>query len=70
MDRRTKEGYRLRIYLEAIKTAELITDEQWIALEATNEGRFVSRLQWISHLKQCALSEAESLMVSQVSEAA
>jgi len=61
-NRRTQKGYKLRVYMDAIKDAKATTDEQWIDQWATSEGTYVSRVVFLSYLEQCALIEAEKYM--------
>lgn len=63
-NRRTTEGYRLRVYIDAIHDAKAMTDEEWIEAWATNPAhcRYVPRNVWIAYLEQCAIREAEAFM--------
>lgn len=60
IERRTKAGYKLRVYIDAIADVEAMSDEQWAdqwAL-ANLDAPYVPRASWIAYLKDCALKEA------------
>lgn len=59
-ERRTKAGYKLRVYIDAISDAQAVTDEQWAdqwAMQNRDE-QYLPRVCWIAYLKECALKEA------------
>lgn len=68
MERRTKEGYKLRIYMDAIKACKAMTDEQWVDQWAASDSRdrYQSRKMWLSYLESCALVEAEKMARKEV----
>lgn len=60
-NRRTVEGYKLRVYIDAIKDVKAMTDQEWLdqwAISA-NDSPYLTRTMWISYLESCALIEAE-----------
>lgn len=71
MDRRTPEGYKLRVYVDAIQDAKLTSDEEWLTRWVANVNRdsmWISRLTWIAYLEQCALREAKKMMAIEESD--
>jgi hypothetical protein len=60
-DRRTKQGCRLRVYLDAIKQAKAMTQDEWVQNWISSGNRWMPKDQWISYLETCALKEAEGL---------
>lgn len=60
-NRRRKEAYRLRIYIDAIKAAEAMTDSAWMEEQIYSNGPYMPRLSWIEFLRKCALIEANAL---------
>lgn len=60
-NRRTQDGYRLRVYIDAIKDAKAMTDGEWIEQWSKSGGseKYISRSMWISYLEHCALQAAE-----------
>ena len=67
MERRTREGYRLRIYIDAIKAVKAMTDAQWVDTQSQREscGPYMTRLMWLRYLESCALTEAEHMLPSE-----
>jgi hypothetical protein len=64
-DRRTKEGYKLRVYMDQIKAVKAMTDEEWVDQWAKYSGlndTYVTRISWISYLEQCVMNEVNSLI--------
>jgi len=59
MNRRTKRGYKLRIYLDALKDAKNTSDEQWLQNWITSGGQWMPRMAWIAYLEQCVIAETE-----------
>lgn len=59
-ERRTSAGYKLRVYIDAIKDAEAMTDSVWEDQWALSNGStpYIPRQVWITYLKDCALVEA------------
>lgn len=62
-NRRREENYRLRTYIDAIKAAKAMTDEDWINQYVFNpfNDKYICRLEWISYLNECILEEADRL---------
>jgi hypothetical protein len=60
-ERRKKEGYKLRIYIDAIKDARATTESQWMEDWARNDCKdhYITKSMWISYLEECALQEAK-----------
>lgn len=64
-DRRTKEGYRLRIYMDQIKEIKAMSDSEWVdqwVKYSTKDDVYVSRLSWIVYLEDCVMIEVNSLL--------
>lgn len=63
-DRRTKEGYKLRVYMDQIREVKSMSDERWIEefVKYNKDGPYVPRLAWLAYLEECALIEAEKLL--------
>jgi hypothetical protein len=62
-DRRTKEGFRLRAYMDAIREVRTMTDEQWTSNFVLQKGgSFIPRITYLAYLEHCALVEAEKLL--------
>lgn len=65
-NRRKPENYKLRVYMDAIKDAHAMTDEQWIdawITGASTECVFISRSAWIQYLNNCVLNEVTNLLM-------
>lgn len=64
MDRRTKKGYKLRVYIDAIRQIKAMSVEQWTDMQASfpSEESYVSKDMWLSYLEGCAILEAEQLI--------
>lgn len=61
-NRRTVEGYKLRVLIDAIKDVKAMSDAQWLAQwvsHAVPSDRYITRSMWLSYLEACALMEAE-----------
>lgn len=63
-NRRTTEGYKLRVYMDAIKDAKATTDAEWIEAWANNpiHSQYVPRIVWIGYLERCAIQEADRFL--------
>jgi hypothetical protein len=61
-DRRTSAGWKLRIYMDAIRDAKAMTDDAWIDMQVYSDARYLPRDVWISYLEGCALREAETMI--------
>lgn len=63
-ERRNASAYRLRVYLEEIKTLEGLTDDSyidhWVAT-ATADTAWISRTALLDRLRLCAITEAQRL---------
>jgi len=68
-NRRTPRGYKLRVYMDAIKEVKFTTDEVWLDqwIKLGGNSPFVSRAGWKYYLEQCALVEAEKYMEGRAS---
>lgn len=64
MERRTTEGYKLRVYIDAIKDVKSMSKAQWIESQAASEasGPYVTQDMWIAYLEHCAIQEAERML--------
>lgn len=65
MDRRTKEGYKLRVYMDQIETVKAMTDAEWVdqwAKHAKPDTPYMTRLEWIKYLEGCVMTEVTSLL--------
>lgn len=63
-DRRTKEGYKLRVYMDQIKEIKAMSDAEWVDQWVKYAGKddvYVNRLSWLGYLEGCALKEAEKM---------
>ena len=66
-ERRRPEGFKLRIYIDAIREAEALTNEEWISNWAANctvDSEYLSQYNWICLLRKWALQEAHKLALS------
>ena len=63
-NRRTVEGYKLRVYIDAIKQARMTTDAEWIEGWASgpSDCAYMPKIVWVSYLERCAIEEAGKLM--------
>lgn len=63
-DRRTKEGYRLRVYIDAIKEAKAMTEAEWVDgwIRGPKDAPYTPLSTWIIYLEQCVIAEASNLM--------
>ena len=59
-ERRTKAGYKLRVYIDAIADSESLTEEQWLEqwVMANGDMPYLTKGVWIAYLKDCAIKEA------------
>lgn len=66
-DRRTKEGYKLRVYIDEIKHVKAMTKEEWVAqwLSCPTSEVYLSQDVWISYLERCAMIEAEKIALGE-----
>ena len=64
MERRTKEGIKLRVYIDAIRRVKAMTVDEWTTEQSkvVSEERYVSKDMWLSYLEGCAILEAEQLI--------
>jgi len=72
-NRRTKEGSRLRIYVDALSCVESMSLDQWIAewaLTAPADAVYVTKHQWTQYLKECIVHEASKIAYRPMLEAA
>jgi enoyl reductase-like protein len=75
IDRRRPEAYRLRVYIDAIKEVESMTDAAWLdryvqAALINRNAAWFPRFAWLEYLKACALRESESLLAASERDAA
>ena len=63
-ERRTLEGYRLRVYIDAIKEANAMTNAEWIEAWSKQPKHliYIPKSIWINYLEQCAMKEAEKFL--------
>ena len=64
-NRRTKEGYKLRTYIDALQAAKSMTTEEWViawAKAAPSDSQYICHVQWISYLEQCIIQEASNIL--------
>lgn len=63
-ERRTQEGYKLRVYFDAIKEAKAMSDEEWTNAWAVSGSNapYMPKSVWIAYLESCAMKEAEKLV--------
>jgi hypothetical protein len=64
MERRTTDGYKLRVYIDQIKEVRSMSDAEWVDSQATtaSSGPYLTRLMWLSYLERCAIQEAENML--------
>ena len=64
-NRRTKEGYRLRVYMDEIKALKAMTNaewnDRWVA-SATKDSLYTTRESMICYLEASVMSEVNSLL--------
>ena len=67
IERRTKAGYKLRVYIDAIADAQAMSDQEWLDKWAlTNDDwPYLTREVWLSYLKDCAVKEASKYIGSE-----
>jgi len=63
-NRRTKEGYRLRIYIDAIKAVKAMSEAEWVEMQSKHASidRYLSRGEWLAYLESCAIQEADKFL--------
>lgn len=61
-NRRTTEGYKLRVYMSAIADAKAMSASEWVDSQAKCAEGFITQESWIHYLEQCALVEATKLI--------
>ncbi len=66
-ERRTKEAYKLRIYIDAIKTVKAMSDDEWIRQWAVSDSqdRYRSRSEWLGVLEGWAIMEADNMLIKE-----
>lgn len=59
-ERRSKAGYKLRVYIDAIADARKTSDQEWADQWALSNGDrpYLTKEVWIAYLKDCAIAEA------------
>jgi hypothetical protein len=75
IDRRRPEAYRLRVYIDAIRACENMTDAAWVtayvdAARLDNRVTWTPKSCWLEYLKACALRESENLLNASERDAA
>jgi hypothetical protein len=60
-EKRTKEGYRLRVYIDALNDARTMTNEEWIGQWANDPewDAYVPLDTWVAYLEKCIVKESE-----------
>lgn len=67
-NRRTVEGYKLRVLIDAIKDVKAMSDAQWLAQwvsHAVPSDRYITRTMWIGYLESSVMMEAEKLVLEE-----
>ena len=61
-NRRTERGYRLRVYLDALRDAKNTSDAQWVEnwISGSPNSPFLPRMAWIGYLEQCIIAESSN----------
>jgi hypothetical protein len=62
IDRRTSAGYKLRVYMDAIKEVKAMTDDMWMNSQILSDSRYMPKDVWIAYLEGCALAEAGTMI--------
>lgn len=63
MNRRTDKGYKLRVYLDAIKDVIATSDEEWLNKWIYGQGGpYISKADFIAYLEACVVVEAEQFL--------
>lgn len=65
-DRRTKEGYQLRVLIDALNRAKSLTVEQWIdewVAGANKDTPYRSRDEVIKELETWIIAEANNMLI-------
>lgn len=59
--RRTQKGYRLRVYIDAIRDAKMTSDTDWIDQWANSPtwAPYLTKEAWVHYLEECMTKEAE-----------
>lgn len=67
-ERRRKEAWRLRVYVDALKTAEATSDEAWVDqwIRSGDDSPYLPRTVWIQILRNWVSSEATRLLEKDV----
>lgn len=60
-DRRTGLGYKLRVYVDAIREVKSMTLNQWIDSQVGSSEPYRTKEMWLSYLESCAVIEAVKL---------
>lgn len=55
IERRTKEGYKLRVHVDALRDVQNTTEEQWLQnwILGPDDSPFLPRSIWIAYLSLC-----------------
>jgi hypothetical protein len=59
IERRTAQGYKLRVYLDAIRDLKALSDAQWLESIISSGRAYESKEVFLHYLEQCALNETE-----------
>ena len=62
MNRRTPEGFRLRVLIDAIADARATTDAKWLESWIPSGMPWMSRQTWIDTLERMVVAEATTLV--------
>jgi len=59
-NRRTPEGYKLRVYMDELSEVKSMSDDQWMTKwvkHVTKDSVYVNKACWISYLENCIINE-------------
>lgn len=64
MDKKTEKGYKLRVYLDAIKDLDATSDMEWLSGWICNGqgGPYISRKSFRAYLEAYVVIEAKNLL--------
>jgi len=63
MNKRTKQGYKLRIYIDALHQAKNTSPEKWIQEWISGPSvPYLSQSTWIAYLERCIVTESQTFM--------
>ena len=61
IDRRTKEGYKLRVLIDAHKKAVATSQDEWVRewINGPKDAPYQTLMGWVCYLEQCVVKESE-----------